>query len=312
MADKGKSQHVRTYVRKPKGQALNDQLLFYGGLAAILGVGALGYFYISSQQAQQQQAQTQQQTAQPGIVGQPTILPVAPVIPGTAIITPGAVNPLGAFNTIFPIFGGAQFFTLTRRSCDPFLGGVPTTADLASQGIVITSYQANNIGGPNKPPICGVPITSITVGTTDPASAVKLQSLGFLPGTFGGGFLGGLWPRPLAGPPGFPPVPLPHTFPQPLPLPAGPPIFGGPPVLPPHFLGPPVSGMPIPPQFPPWWPFAGKGPWTWPKMLPRRHKKRRHRHHGDHDDKSDDVHFIGFPKHNFIKPIGHVINFNSH
>jgi hypothetical protein len=291
---------IRQYTGKPKGQAFNDQLLFYGGLIAVTGLAVGGYFWVSSiqatQQAQQQINAAQQTGQQPQAIANannysPGIVPA--VLPGTAAVTVGAVNPLGAFNTIFPFFGGAQFFTLTRRSCDPFIGGVPTQADLASQGIIITSYQVNNIGSPYPPAVCGIPIMSITVGITDPASAAKIQSLGFLPGTFGGGFLGGLWPKPIGPPPVFPPTPLPHTFPQPVPLPAPVPV-------------PPVVA-PAPFPFLPWLKLPPA--WTLPARL---HPHRRDGHKRDHDDHPDRIHFIGFQKHNFIRPIGHVINFSTH
>jgi len=278
---KTKPQHkVRNYTGKPKGQIANDQILFYGGIFALVGVGVGAYFWMASIQAAQQQQQlinSATKTAQP--LAQSTALagvPVMPaVLPGTAAVTVGAVNPMGAFHTIFPYFGGSTFFTLTRRSCDPFLGGVPTQADLASQGIIITSYQVNNIGGPVPPAVCGLPIMSITVGVTDPASGVKLQAMGFLPGTYGGGFLGGLWPKPLGPSPVFPPTAMPHQTPIPIPL--------------------PPQGVP---------PLKIPGLWTIPHH-------RRGRHHRDHRDHRDKVHFIGLPKHNFIKPIGHVINFQT-
>ena len=290
MVKKGKTPpKVRNYTGKPKGTAVNDQLMFFGSLVAVAGLGFGAYFWFSSIQATQnaqQQINAAQQNQPQAVANANAVAPGFPypvVSPGTAAITVGAVNPLGAFNTIFPYFGGATFFTLTRRSCDPFIGGVPTQADLASQGIIITSYQVNNIGHV-QPAVCGIPIMSITVGVTDPASAARLQGLGFLPGTFGGGFLSGLWPRPLGGgygpiPPGFPPSPLPHSFPAPIPL-------------------PPVSGFPkIPPL------------WTSPFVHGH---DRRGRHKRDHDDHPDKVHFIGFPKHNFIRPVGHVINFSTH
>jgi hypothetical protein len=141
---------------------------------------------------------------------------------------------------------------------------------------------------------------SITVGTTDPSSAIKLQSLGFIPGYFGGGLIGGLggftppWSRPM----------LPTVYP---------PILGFPGNVPPLFPGviPPYPGpRPIPPGFHIPLP-APAAPWWYPYRFPAR-KKARHRKRHDGKKGHKAVHIIGLPKHNFVRPIGHVLNFDSH
>ena len=299
MANKGRTQKVREYTRKPKNAFDTNSIMFYGGIVALAGVAVGGYYWMSSIQAAQQAQQQLNAAQQPGAptanaqaiaggVGLPLI------VPGTAAITVGAVNPLGAFSTIFPFFGGQQIFTLTRRSCDPILGGVPTQADLASQGIVITSYQINNIGMPYESPVCGVPKMSITVGTTDPSSAIKLQALGFIPGPFGGGLLGTAfvppWSKPLAPLPPFPGY-------------VAPPIAG---VIPPYPARPYPAAFPVPLPVP-------KAPWWYPYRFPSKKKRHRDGHDGkDGHDRHEPIRIIGFPKHNFIKQVGHVLNFDSH
>ena len=312
MVKKGKAPNrVHTTRSTPNKTAGVDNtwLMVGGGVLALAGLGFGAYFWMSSlqaaQQAQQQinaAAKPAQATANAQAVGGGGLFPA--ILPGTALITAGAVNPLGAFHTLFPVFGGAQVFTLTRRSCDPVIGGVPTQSDLASQGIVITSYQVNNVGLPGPPGVCGIPKMSITVGTTDPSSAIKLQALGFVPGTWGGSLQGGFggfvapWSRPM----------LPTVFPPPF----GPtvPIGGYPGNIPPIFPGviPPYPPRPIPPGLPIPLP-APKAPWWYPYRFPAR-KKARHGHKGKKGH--EPVHIIGIPKHNFVRPIGHVLNFDRH
>ena len=300
MVKKGKGPTRTRTVKQPGID--NNVIMFAGGLAALAGIAVGGFYWISSIQATQQSQQQinaaqqpAQATANAQAVAGGGLYPVIP--PGTAAVTVGAVNPLGAFSTIFPFFGGAQFFTLTRRSCDPVIGGVPTQADLASQGVVITSYQVNNTGFGGPPNVCGIPKLSITVGTTDPSSAIKLQALGFVPGSFGGGWLGGLggfvppWSKPLL-PTVYPPV---GGFPGNVP-----PIFPG--VIPPY----PVP-RPIPPAFPIPLPVRPQ-PWWYPYRFPKRKGRRKH----DDHDRHQAIHVIGMPKHNFIRQVGHVLNFDRH
>jgi hypothetical protein len=300
MVKKGKGPTRTRTVKQPSID--NNVIMFAGGLAALTGIAVGGYYWISSIQATQQSQQQinaaqqpAQATANAQAVAGGGLYPVIP--PGTAAVTVGAVNPLGAFSTIFPFFGGAQFFTLTRRSCDPVIGGVPTQADLASQGVVITSYQVNNTGFGGPPAVCGIPKLSITVGTTDPSSAIKLQALGFVPGSFGGGWLGGLggfvppWSKPLL-PTVYPPV---GGFPGNVP-----PIFPG--VIPPYPVPrpiPPAFPIPLPPRPQPWW---------YPYRFPKRKGRRKH----DGHDRHQAIHVIGMPKHNFIRQVGHVLNFDRH
>jgi hypothetical protein len=304
---KARRTHTTHQVHRPAGAGAvpkaggTDQLIFYGGLVAVAGLAAGAYFWMSSIQTQQQtyqQINSNQPQPQPASAsssaaagGGPAILPV-----GTAGVSISPVSPLGFFSTIFPGFGGAQFLTLTRRTCDPYLGGIPTSADLASQGIVITSYQVNNLGAPYNPAVCGIPSASVTVGTTDPSSAAKLQALGFVPG----GFNRGPFPflPPFLG--GVPPMPGAFAPPWQRPLLPGVPPYGIPP------FGPtPPSPYPFLPT---------PKPWYFPR-IPARFRpyrgKLRHKHHGGHH-RSHPIRIVGFPKHNFVRPVGHVMNFDHH
>src|ERR1043165_792101 len=110
MVKKGKGPtRVRT-VSPKQGGIDNNVIMFAGGLAALAGIAVGGFYWISSIQATQQSQQQinaaqqpAQATANAQAVAGGGLYPVIP--PGTAAVTVGAVNPLGAFSTIFPFFG---------------------------------------------------------------------------------------------------------------------------------------------------------------------------------------------------------------